>query len=91
MILCWAFRNSDIVGAFVGIYPVCNIASWPLKNSKQSTLNDYQMTEAEILVNLTKINPPENLQQRIREAHQEDPQRTVSGGDGPGHTLAGTV
>jgi len=62
MMLCWAFRNPDKVGAFVGIYPVCNIASWPLRQMKQATLNDYEMTEAEILANLTKLNPPENLQ-----------------------------
>ena len=63
MMLSWAFRNPNKVGAFVGIYPVCNIASWPLKQMKQATLDDYQMTEAEILANLTKLNPPENLQQ----------------------------
>ncbi|MGY8641085.1 MAG: hypothetical protein ACKVJU_08325 [Verrucomicrobiales bacterium] len=62
MMLSWAFRNPNKVGAFVGIYPVCNIASWPLKQMKQATLDDYQMTEAEILANLTKLNPPENLQ-----------------------------
>ncbi len=62
MMLCWAFRNPDKVGAFVGIYPVCNLASWPLRQMKQATLDDYQMTEAEILANLTKLNPPENLQ-----------------------------
>jgi len=63
MMLCWAFRNPENVGAFVGIYPVCNLASWPLRQMKQATLDDYGMTEAEILTNLTKLNPPENLQQ----------------------------
>jgi len=62
MMLCWAFRNPDKVGAFVGIYPVCNLASWPLIRSKSSTLADYEMTEAEILANLTELNPLENLQ-----------------------------
>lgn len=66
MMLCWAFRNPDKVGAFVGIYPVCNLTSWPLRNSKQATLDDYQMTEAEILAKLTELNPPENLQPLAR-------------------------
>jgi hypothetical protein len=34
MTLAWAFRNPDKVKAWVGIYPVCNLASWPLKNSE---------------------------------------------------------
>lgn len=62
MMLSWAFRNPDKVGAFVGIYPVCNLASWPLRAMKQATLDDYEMTEAELLANLTRFNPPENLQ-----------------------------
>jgi len=32
MVLAWGVRNPDKVRAFVGIYPVCNLASWPLKN-----------------------------------------------------------
>ena len=32
MTLAWAFRNPDKIKAWVGIYPVCNLASWPLKN-----------------------------------------------------------
>ncbi|MEY4132844.1 MAG: hypothetical protein RL592_902, partial [Verrucomicrobiota bacterium] len=37
MTLTWAFRNPDKVKAWIGIYPVCNLASWPLKNSKVQT------------------------------------------------------
>src|SRR4051812_41229817 len=34
MMLAWAVSHPEKVQAFVGIYPVCNLASWPLKNSK---------------------------------------------------------
>src|SRR5438876_6834334 len=32
MMLAWGTQNPAKVRAFVGIYPVCNLASWPLKN-----------------------------------------------------------
>ncbi len=62
MLLCWAFRNSEKVGAFAGIYPVCNIASWPLQHSKQSVLADYGMLEVEIIKHLDTLNPSGNLE-----------------------------
>jgi len=61
MMLCWAFRNPDKVGAFAGIYPVCNIANWPLQRSKHSVLADYGMSKEEILANLDQLNPVVNL------------------------------
>ena len=61
MTLAWAFRNPDKVRAWVGIYPVCNLASWPLKNSKVQTLADYAMTEPELLAKLSEFNPIDNL------------------------------
>ena len=61
MMLCWAFRNPDKVGAFAGIYPVCNIASWPLKNSKPSVLADYGLSKKDILENLNQFNPPAHM------------------------------
>jgi pimeloyl-ACP methyl ester carboxylesterase len=61
MMLCWAFRNPDKVRAFVGIYPVCNIASWPLQRSKPTVLADYGMSEEEIMKKLDAFNPPENI------------------------------
>ena len=61
MMLCWAFRNPDKVGAFAGIYPVCNIANWPLQRSKHSVLADYGMSKEEILANLDQLNPVGNL------------------------------
>ena len=61
MTLAWAFRNPDKVKAWVGIYPVCNLASWPLKNSKAQTLADFAMTETELVAKLSKFNPIDNL------------------------------
>jgi predicted esterase len=61
MTLTWAFRNPDKVKAWIGIYPVCNLASWPLKNSKVQTLADFGMTEAELTSRLKEFNPVDNL------------------------------
>jgi predicted esterase len=61
MTLAWAFRNPDKVKAWVGIYPVCNLASWPLKNSKALTLADFAMTEPELVGKLNEFNPIDNL------------------------------
>lgn len=62
MTLAWAFRHPDKVKAWVGIYPVCNLASWPLKNSLKETLADFAMTELELTAKLTEFNPIDNLQ-----------------------------
>lgn len=61
MTLAWAFRNPDKVKAWVGIYPVCNLASWPLKNSKPQTLADFALPEAELVARLKEFNPIDNL------------------------------
>lgn len=66
MLLCWAFRNPDKVGAFAGIYPVCNLKSWPLQRSKAAVLRDYALTEEEILARLDTLNPPRNLESLAR-------------------------
>ena len=50
MMLAWAMRHPDKTQAFVGIYPVCNLATWPLKN-KPVTLADYDLSEAELREN----------------------------------------
>ncbi len=60
MMLAWAMRHPDKTQAFVGIYPVCNLATWPLKN-KPVTLADYKLTEAELRAKLTDFNPLDNL------------------------------
>ncbi len=62
MTLAWAFRNPDKVKAWVGIYPVCNLASWSLKSSKALTLADFAMTEPELVAKLSEFNPIDNLQ-----------------------------
>jgi alpha-beta hydrolase superfamily lysophospholipase len=62
MMLAWAVRNPEKVRAFVGIYPVFNLASWPLNNSKAATLADFAMPEAKLLANLSQLNPVDNLQ-----------------------------
>lgn len=61
MTLAWAFRNPDKIKAWVGIYPVCNLASWPLKNSKVQTLADYALPEADLVARLKEFNPIDNL------------------------------
>jgi pimeloyl-ACP methyl ester carboxylesterase len=61
MMLSWAVRNPDKVRAFVGIYPVCNLAGWPMKN-KAVTLADYKLTEEELRAKLTELNPLDRLQ-----------------------------
>jgi len=61
MTLAWAFRNPDKVRAWVGIYPVCNLASWPLKNSKAQTLADFGMSEEELVAKLSEFNPVDHL------------------------------
>ncbi len=59
--LGWAFRNPDKVRAWVGIYPVCSLTSYPMKNLAV-TLADYGMTEAEFVAKLGELNPVDNLQ-----------------------------
>jgi pimeloyl-ACP methyl ester carboxylesterase len=61
MMLAWGVRNPDKVRAFVGIYPVCNLASWPLKNSTAATLADFGMTRPELVEKLRELNPVDNL------------------------------
>jgi pimeloyl-ACP methyl ester carboxylesterase len=62
MLLSWAVANPQRVRAFVGIYPVCNLTSWPLKNSKTTTLADFAMAENELLADLPRYNPIDKLQ-----------------------------
>lgn len=62
MTLAWAFRNPDKVRAWVGIYPVCNLASWPLHRSEAATLADFDMKKDELVARLTEFNPIDNLQ-----------------------------
>lgn len=60
MMLAWAMRHPDKTQAFVGIYPVCNLAGWPMKN-KAVTLADYNLPAAEFRDKLSEFNPLDNL------------------------------
>jgi hypothetical protein len=61
MMLAWAMRNPEKVQAFVGIYPVSNLANWPLKGIAR-TLADYDLPEAEFRARLSEFNPLDHLQ-----------------------------
>lgn len=62
MTLAWAFRNPDKVKAWVGIYPVCNLANWPLQRSEAATLADFGMMKEEFVAKLSEFNPIDHLQ-----------------------------
>jgi pimeloyl-ACP methyl ester carboxylesterase len=57
MTLAWACRNPDKVTAWAGIYPVCNLDSYPLRFSKKETLADFGMEEAQLRARLDEFNP----------------------------------
>jgi predicted esterase len=61
MMLTWAMRNPEKLSGFAGIYPVCSLTSWPLKNSKEAVLKDYGVTEDVLLADIKKYNPQYNL------------------------------
>lgn len=61
MMLCWAFRNPGKVQAVAGIYPVCNVADWPLRAAKNATLADYGMSEEALLKQMSTFNPANQL------------------------------
>jgi pimeloyl-ACP methyl ester carboxylesterase len=61
MLLSWAVDHPGKVGAFVGIYPVLNLASWPLQRSEVATLADYRLTKEELVARLAEFNPINKL------------------------------
>ena len=61
MMLSWAVKNPEKVKGFAGIYPVCNIKSWPLKSNRAATLKDFDMTLEELNKELKKHNPLHHL------------------------------
>jgi len=61
MMLSFAMRHPDKLSAFAGIYPVCNLTSWPLQRSKPAVLADYKISEPEFLAKLSHYNPVDNL------------------------------
>ena len=58
MTLCWAAENADKIAAFAGIYPVCNIASYP---GIARAAGAFHMTPDELSLNLAQHNPLERL------------------------------
>jgi len=67
MMLSFAASHPDKLSGWAGIYPVCNLTSWPLKNSKPATLVDYAMTESELLERLPELNPIDRLEGLLRQ------------------------
>ena len=58
MTLSWAVENADKVAGFAGIYPVCNLASYP-GAAKASAA--YRMTPEELSARLAEHNPIDRL------------------------------
>lgn len=58
MTLCWAAENADKVGGFAGIYPVCNIASYP---GVAKAAPAYGLTPDELKAKLAEHNPVDRL------------------------------
>jgi pimeloyl-ACP methyl ester carboxylesterase len=58
MTLCWAAENPEKVAAFAGIFPVCDLASWP---GLAKAAPAYGMMPAELQANLTAHNPIDRL------------------------------
>lgn len=58
MTLCWAAENPDKIAAFAGIYPVCNLTSYP---GLDKAAGAYHLTEAELAARLADHNPIDRL------------------------------
>jgi len=58
MLYCWAADNPDSVACIAGIYPVCNIASYPGLGRACSA---YEMTQEQLAEKLTEHNPIDRL------------------------------
>ena len=66
MMLSRATGNPDKLSAFVVIHPVCNLESWPLKDSKAAVLKDYAIQEAELIANIRSYNPIDNHERLLQ-------------------------
>ena len=58
MLYCWAAENPDKVSGIAGIYPVCNIASYP---GVKRACGAYGLTAAELTAELDRHNPIDRL------------------------------
>jgi len=58
MLYSWAVRNPSSIGAIAGIYPVCNLVSYP---GLERAAPAFHMSAEELRTNLGKLNPVEML------------------------------
>ena len=58
MLYCWAADNPEKVCCVAGIYPVCNLVSYP---GLKRACGAYGMTEAQLAAKLTEHNPIDRL------------------------------
>jgi len=58
MTLSWAAENPDKVGAFAGIYPVCNLASYP---GIEKAAPAFELTPENLRAKLQSYNPVDRL------------------------------
>ena len=61
MMLSWAVRNPTRVSGFAGIYPVCNLNSWPMKRNLGTTLKDFGLNIEEFSKFVDQHNPINHL------------------------------
>lgn len=59
MTLAWASENPDKCGGFAGIYPVCNVASYPGVSQASGA---FQLSPDEFQARLTEFNPVDRLE-----------------------------
>ena len=62
MMLSWAVKNPKKLKSFIGIYPVLNLRSWPIKRSLSSTLSDFGMDQDAFLESVDRHNPIHQLE-----------------------------
>jgi pimeloyl-ACP methyl ester carboxylesterase len=58
MLYCWAAENAEKVRCIAGIYPVCNIASYP---GVSRACGAYGMTQEQLAAKLSEHNPVDRL------------------------------
>lgn len=58
MLYSWAVENPESVGGIAGIYPVCNVASYP---GVKRAANAYELTPDQLTSELAKHNPVDRL------------------------------
>ena len=59
MLLCWAAENAEKVNCIAGIYPVCNLASYP---GLKRACGAYGLTQSELAVRLNEHNPVDRVE-----------------------------